>query len=301
MAENLYPEEVHATLMTTRQLSIGGARIPALRGNHFFVDYDLGNNGFSGKSWDKAWATITYALANVSDWDTLWVVGRGSEETLTIPVGLDHFTLRGASVGQRSWHLENNAGAVTDANIRCRAQAFTLMDVFIEPPAGGAAVVLVRDASEAVAKANYATLVNVNIWTGKYGVDLQGAPHGFTMVGGSIRNLRADGATAIKVSSQSVTFPYRAHLKRVVFKGNVNHIVGGFADSVFEELILSAKASSNNDTTTKLDLRNGSSNDVFECQLGGTYSEAGGYYASGAEDNWIGNFGSAGVTTGNPA
>lgn len=301
MGDALYPETLDATTIACRQFSIGGARIPAHKGNHFFVDYDLGNNGYSGKSWDKAWLSVTYALTQVSDWDTIWVAGRGSEEAITVARGLDHLSLIGASGTQRAWHLENNTGVATDVVLTVKAKFFYLANVLIEPQSSGTGVKLVRAAAVADGEADYATLENVHVWTGKYGVDLNGAPHGFQMLGGSIKNLRASGAVGLYVSSQAQDYPRRAWVYKTKFKGNVNHVVGGFADSLFEEVKLSAKGVGDNDTTTMLDLRNGSSNDVFGCQLGGTYSEVGGYYASGSEDNWIGNFGSAGVTTGNPA
>ena len=300
MGDALYPETLDATTIACRQFSIGGARIPAHKGNHFFVDYDLGNNGYSGKSWDKAWLSVAYALTQVSDWDTVWVAGRGSEETLVVPVGLDHLTLRGAHVSQRAWHLENNAGSVTDPNIRCRANFFTLMDVFIEPTTDAAALVLIRDASEAVSKGNHATLVNVEVWTGRYGVDLQGAPHGFRAYGCKFRNLRSSGGTGIYVSDVAQTMAHRAHIKGCTFKGNINHLVGAFADSLIEDNSFSAKANGDNDTTSMIDLRNGASNDVTRNHLAGTYAEPQ-YYASGSEDNWFGNYTSAGISTANPA
>ena len=281
--------------LSAKRARIAGADMPAYKGKSFYVDSIAGSNSNNGKSWDKSFRTLTYALTKVDDYSTLWASGRFQEQVV-VPQGLDYFSLMSGSRMRRSAHIE---GSDTAPLVDVYAQNFYMEGFYLEPNNDAAAVRLVRGTSEAEGEANGATLVNLEIWTGRYGIDFKAAPHDVAILGGSIRNLRATGATAIIVSSASETFPKKAYIYGVRLQGNVNHIVGAFSDSVIEACKV-ADGANNAATTQKIDLLNGTDNQVMGNWLGGTYSIAGGYRA-GTNDDWVGNFLAGGISTANPA
>lgn len=281
--------------VNTKLLRVAGADIPAYKGKSFYVDSVSGKNTNNGKSWDKPFLTLAYALTKMEDRCTLWVSGRFQEQVI-VPQGLDYFSMIAGSRMRRSAHIE---GMDTAPLVHVKAKNFYMEGFYLEPNNDAAAVKLTRAAVVANGEANDATLVNLEIWTGKYGIDLDGAPNDVAIIGGSIRNLRASGGTAIFVSSAAQVFAKHTYIYKVRMQGNVNHIVGAFSDSIIEGCVL-ADAGNGATTTSKIDLNGGTDNQVVGNFLAGIYSIAGGYRA-GTNDDWVGNFLAGGVSTGNPA
>ena len=282
--------------VSTKVLRVAGSSIPSYRGTSHYVRSTGGSNSNNGKSWDKAFLTLQYALTKVNDYDTIWLVGRFDTLSASIPAGLDFLSIIGGGYGSNVAHLENNGEGAPVLTVN--AKGFYAENLYIEAPSDSAGLKFSRTAGDI--NADHATLVNVRFWTGKYGVELSGAPHNFHWHGGEVRNMRASGAVGLYVSSAAQDDAKKALVENVIFQGNVTHVQGAFTDSVFRRCSFSHAASGNNDTTLQLDLSAGNSNLVTENQLAGTYDIAGGYRA-GTDDNWNGNYGSSGITSGVPA
>jgi len=134
-------------------------------------------------------------------------------------------------------------------------------------------------------------------WSGKYGIELQGAPHRLTVRNCQFLELHQAGndAFAIIVTSTPNASPYECEILNNLFWENDNHIgglgavrgfnVSVFAGNVFAVAGLIAAA-------LKLDLRGGTlgRNIVYGNVFPGDYSNIGGYWdgAAGA-GTWIGN------------
>lgn len=293
-----YMEQGGDVWVVDGELRLHGVSLGIAKGNSRYVQNTTGcsDAASAGKSWSAPWCTVAYALTQVADYDVIRVAGT-INEAVTIPYARSHVRLIGGGPTPRAARWKYTTGGAP--LITCNGDAAVIANIFFEPPADAAAIKLARNVGQTTAKCNNALVVGVEIWTGKYGVELSGAPHNVQILGSRIRNLRAAGATAIYVSSTADDYPRRVLVRDVLFSGNVNDIVGPFVDSMFmENAHLSAAAGAS--TTTKIDLRNGSNNMVTRGTLGGTYSNAGGYYA-GPNDEWTGNVISTGLTSGNPS
>ncbi len=75
------------------------------RGSTHFLDTINGSNSKSGKSWDEAFATMTYAMTQLTSGDTLVCAGK-CEEQVTTPVGVFDVTVIG--VGNRPRHADSS-------------------------------------------------------------------------------------------------------------------------------------------------------------------------------------------------
>lgn len=266
------------------------------KGYHYFVDSVSGNNSYGGRSWRTAMSTLTYALTVVSAHDVIHLSGSFNEAVI-VPYALNDLTIIGGDFNSRTARIKYGSGG--SPCITVRAERVNLLNLFIEPPSNSSGIAVERTGGSTTYYANNTVIKNCEFWTGKYGVDFgREGSHNVLIENCQFRNMRATGATAIAASVNGQ--PIRARIKNCLFRGNVNHIVVGLVDSEIVDCQVMDASSQSQSTTLKIDLRNGSDNFVNGCRLGGTYSNAGGYYASGVTDDWTGNFIAGGLTTANP-
>lgn len=113
-------------------------------------------------------------------------------------------------------------------------------------------------------------------------------------------NITDSTGRAIYCSSTAVANPLRWKIRNSRFIDNDNHIVAAASKwMVGPNNVFSA-----DNVTAKINFTGGvAGNFVFANALGGTYSNAGGYTAAGAADEWGGNWNSisGGVTAADPA
>lgn len=299
-----YAEQGGATWVVDGELLIQGASAGARIGKTYKVDSNASacSNSYNGKSWTAGlnnsgpWCTVAYALTQVADYDTILVKGNISE-AVTAPVGTDYIKILGASGVPRA--VKWTSPTAGSPMITCNGQGLEVAGFKFEATTTGSAVKLVRNTDQTVANCDSARIHDNEFWTGKTGIELSGAPHNVRIWANYFQNMRVTGGAGIYVSSQAVDVPRRAVIANNYFSGNITHLLGAFADTLITgNHLLSAAAG--NSTTTKIDLRNGFNNFVSDNFLGGTYSNAGGYYA-GTSDEWIGNLVAGGLTTANPS
>ncbi len=135
------------------------------------------------------------------------------------------------------------------------------------------------------------------LWQGQYGIDFYGAPYDVVITNNWFREYRRgdSSAYAIIVTDSSQANPYMCKIVGNWFEENNNHIGSlgnnkSFNTSLFQGNVFHAGTLIA--ATLKLDLRGGSQGDniVTGNVFGGTYSQAGGYYANaGTPGNWVGN------------
>lgn len=169
------------------------------------------------------------------------------------------------------------------------------------PGATGAGVKLTRTAGTAGAEGTVIQncFFNGGWGTGLYGVELEGAPANVSILGCRFAEFGSD-SPAITVTDTSTADPYQTHIIGNTFQECDEYIArdcaGGWnqtliAQNFFPDATHDAVFPGGADGTDMfIDMRAGKHgyNTVTGNCLGGTYSNAGGYYA-GVADNWIGN------------
>lgn len=203
----------------------------------------------------------------------------------------------GSSAHQPVWAAATAPGTA----LTMRQEGWAIEGFTFEVTAAGTAIQLVEVPLPDAYIAYKSTIRNCRfdgLWGGLYGVDFSGAPHRVLIEGCEFLefNQGDNSAFAIMVTDSTHTNPLECHIRNNVFWENDNHIgsLGGirgfnvstFTGNIFHEGEL-------NPTTVKLDLRGGSrgNNIVTGNFFGGTYTQAGGYYAHAAatDQGWIGN------------
>ena len=266
------------------------------KGYHYFVDSVSGSNSYGGRSWRTALSTLTYALTVVAAHDVIHLSG-SFNEAVTVPYALNDLTIIGGDYNRRTARLKYGTGG--SPVITVRAERVSLLNLFMEAPSDSSAIAVERSGGSTTYYANNTLIKNIEFWTGKMGVDFgREGSHNVSIEDCVFRNMRAASAKAIGATVNGS--PVRATIKRCTFRGNINHVVVALIDSDIIDCHFMDASSQSQSTTDKINLTNGSDNQIVGNQLSGTYSNAGGYTA-GSNDNWVGNFIAGGVTTANPS
>ena len=254
-------------------------------------------------------ATFQAALATDLSGSMIVVSGDAYVENVVIPVtGVPNCMLVG---GGPNAHKPEWTATDTDApclSIEC--EGWVVSGFTFNCPAGSSGI-QVRDTGGA--STAYKTTISNNIfdglWSGLYGIDFVGAPHRVSILGNEFVEMNnANDALAYCIivtdSASGPGNPYQCKIIGNRFMDSDNYVgslgsarawnVSLFKDNVFEEGVLLTPS-------TFLDLRGGSRgyNIVTGNYFGGTYTNAGGYWANAATPDscWVGNVTESSVAT----
>jgi hypothetical protein len=284
----------------------------------YFVDGTNGSDTYNGRSWGRAKATINAALALCSGraLNRVWVAPGGYNEDVLIPLNAT------APFGQLlAWNPTPNKsfggtyiyGSTSGGNsIEVRARGW-LIDGF-EIGVTGAGKCVVVGGATAGNNGGGLTIQNCIIsgWgTGVAGIDFQSniaSNAHVSILGNFFDGFNNGGNTAACMicSASGIDQPRYAWVEANVFADSDNLISmnpRGFKESWILRNTFHA-IGANYTPTLKLDNRGGNATIIGGNYLGGTYSEAGGYYGNaGGNDEWGGNYNSlaGGVTAADPA
>ncbi len=208
----------------------------------------------------------------------------------------DYCTILGGGNGKYPVILDAGTG---DA-ITCDAYGWRFENLHFKPENGAAGIKLTRVAGSGAEGTLIKNCFFNGGWSGTgFGVELNGAPANVSIIGCRFAEFAADGA-CITVTDTSTADPYQTHIIGCTFQESDEYVTrdcaGGWNASliqgnVFAESVNNAAFPAGADgTDIFIDMRGGSVgyNTVCDNCLGGTYSEAGGYYA-GTGDEWHGN------------
>lgn len=270
-------------------------------GNVWWVDGNLGSTFGPGDSRDQPYSTLAAALALADSGDTIYVKGNITEN-IVAPAGLFNIKIIGVSDPPRHGdvHTGNNgyfastwrSPVATEPLIKLRQQGWTISNFLLDCPASDASVEFLRDAAagDSERDSSHARILNCRFASGLTGILIIGTENVFDV---EVAYCTFNDLTNAIIGDTA----WRWHIHHNMFVANTNHIDSGFTQSVIHD----------NDfgkfTTKSIDLRGGADNVVRTNSLMGTYSNVGGYWASGATDNWAGNYNilTGGVTAANPA
>lgn len=297
---------------------IGGMSFPVTAGKVYYVKAGSGSDSNSGRSWAKAFATVAQAMTKVADYDVVMVRGavsganRGRIVESVTPGATNtarYVTIIGCGPEERAvgW----KAGAATTPCLTLNYKGWNLRNFYFEAPTGAAAIKANRTAS---VDASDFVIEDCEFYTGAAGIDLVGAPHAwkikrckFRSITGAIAGYTWVNSGAIICNTTPQAVPVSGEITNCRFTNNVRHIVvpmtdGVIAHNMFQTQGFDITASKN------IDLRrvngatdNTARNQVYQNLLGGTFSEAGFYWAAGTGDEWFDNDISSGKSSSRPA
>ncbi len=294
--------------------------VPPLFGNAWFVDRTSGSNSNTGTAWDQAFETIQKAVDEALSFDTIYVapaIADYSEAVVTRDANATRVqnycriigTRRGGSFTHQPYWV---SGAAASPCLTLNAVGWTIHGFKFEPSLSAYAIVANMQADRA-GQIAIRTLIDGCTFvdlasTCLGGIDLRGAPWECSVTNCVFMFIQNAGGTAIAIGSTSTGFAlaYRCLFRGNTFFDNDNCIHFGIAGrgingSLFIGNVFGGD-SFDGAMTEKLNLGEdtaGGGNIVMGNCFGGTYSNAGGYDASGGvggEDDWGGNF--ANVTGG---
>jgi len=227
--------------------------------------------------------------------------GLAYDEAVTIPVTLSDCSLIGAGSSYNLPTWASTGDAATPC-LQVNGEGWVIEGFHFNPPAEAAGIRL--DWVPATQMANE-TVIRGNMfngaYTGRFGIEHNGSPFNVHVLNNwfvEMNNAGAATAFCIWCSGSSEADPYMWEIVGNRFSDSDNYIGSlnsdyGFngsliADNFFEEGLPGQIV-----VTTYLDLRGGSIgyNTVTRNFFGGTYSQAGGYYANALTPDscWVGN------------
>lgn len=282
-----------------------------LKGRPWFVDTTQGTNG-TGRSPKNAFTTMAAAFTVAQSGDIIYFVGKVAEQLVT-PVQVFDVTVIGC--GNRPRHADSTptggsyaasqwgpptSGAVSgQATVRVLQQGWKFVNtLFTMESSTAAGVELVRNAASGNSErdASHAHILGCKFAGAGVGVRFGVAGSYTEIVNHAVieDSHFIDNTTAISSAIQVS----RAYIERNKFNVNTNHITAQLGSSIIMDNVFS------NHTTDSIVLTSGAGkNIVTKNYLSGTYSNAGGYTAANANDEWAGNFNtlSGGITVSDPA
>ena len=288
--------------------------IPNVYGNVWFVNSETGYDGNSGKSTDRALASLERLLAVVKTGDTVYIHGDFREEALIGSNLVFDVTVIGAAT--RPHHPDSpGTGYKTGAAairppasptaatplLTVRGRGWRFINILFDCPVDAAAVVLSRNASSGTDEydASHAEFISCRFDSGLQGIENAGGA-AFVLVDDCKFYRMTTGGAGIVCSSTAAAVPLNWEVRNSQFFDNDAHILSSASEwSIYGNTF-------GNFTTEALDLIHntgqGDHNTVWGNALAGTYSIVGGYTPS-ATDEWGGNFNSitGGVTAAIPA
>lgn len=249
-----------------------------------------------------------HALASVSAVNSVIVVAPGTyNESINIAQTTypDYCTILGGGNGRYPviWRGVN----ISTAPLTIDAYGWLVDGIHFYPGQGAASVVLTRTAGAGAEGTVIQNCFFNGGWNQGWGIELDGAPANVSILNNRFAEMPSNHP-AITVTDTSTADPYQTHIIGNTFQECDEYITrdcaGGWnqtlvAHNFFPDATHDATFPGGADgTDVFIDMRGGSNgyNTVTGNWLGGTYSNAGGYYA-GTADNWVGNY-SEDVTSG---
>lgn len=298
-------------------MGLDWANIYATRrnGRTWFVDANYGADGNNGKSWENALLTMDAAFDRVASGDLIYFTGKIQEQLVT-PVQV--FDVSVIGMGNRPRHADStpsggqyataqwappSSGVAAQATVRVLQQGWRFQNIlFTAVDADAACVEVVRNAASGNDERDGSHCVIRGCRGSGAGIGVRLTATSFTenpfnvLIEGNKFNSMTYGILA------SAAQPNSCIIRGNVFQGTTNAITAKLqASLIISNVIQGFTAAAN---SGGIDLTGGVAGNVVTLNyLGGTYSNAGGYVAAGAGDEWGGNMNSltGGWTAADPA
>lgn len=273
-----------------------------------------GSDGNSGTSPSAAFATMERAFETLQSGDVINFCGRIGEQLVTPENVFDVWinglgnrprhadaTPFGGNLAAAQWGAPSSGGVAAQATLRVIQQGWRFTNFLMTAvDANAACLEIVRNAAagDDERDASHAQIL---------GMRFSGAGVG---IRGGVAGLFTEIPYNVEVGfSQfdNMTYAMRAAIEcnqwfihDNVFAPNTNQIIMAARNFLIKNNSIGAFTAAAN--SGGIDLRGGSGlNQVTGNNLSGTYSNAGGYQAANANDNWFGNATSAGFSSADPA
>lgn len=282
------------------------------KGRAWFVDTAYGGNG-DGRSPKTAFSTMDRAFDSVASGDIIYFVGKVTEQLVT-PVQVFDVTVVGC--GNRPRHADStpaggnwaaaqwgppaSGGTAAQATVRVLQQGWRFVNIlFTAIDANAACIELVRNAAagDAERDASHCQIIGCRFAGAGIGIR-SGVAGTFTEIvfNVEVANCVFNGMT----TAMSGINGNQWDIHHNVFATNTSQITMALQNSFIRYNQIGPFTAAGN--SGGIDLNGGGG----LCQvtwntLSGTYSIAGGYRVSNANDNWYGNASSAGFTQNDPA
>ena len=281
------------------------------KGRAWFVDASSGSNG-DGTSPQRALSTMQKAFNAIARGDIIYFVGKVTEQLVT-PVQVFDVTVVGCGNRPRhadavpaggnwaasQWGPPASGGVAAQATVRVLQQGWRFVNIlWTAIDANAACIELVRNAAadDAERDASHADIASCRFSGAGIGIR-SGVAGTFTEIVNNVRVIDCDFmdmTTAMSSAIQASAWQIKGNR----FRANTNHITlqaGGFqiTNNIFGSF-----------TTNGIVLTTGAGLNIITMNyLSGTYSNAGGYTAANANDEWAGNFNTlaGGITVADPA
>lgn len=305
---------VASNLITTKLFSTPTGTSEA-KGRAWFVDPGYGGNG-DGTSPKQAFSTMQAAFNALSNGDIIYFVGKVVEQLVT-PVQVFDVTIIGCGNRPRhadatpaggnwaasQWGPPASGGVAAQATVRVLQQGWRFANIlFTAVDANAGCIELVRNAgaSDAERDASHAEILGCRFSGTGIGVKL-----GATSFTENVFNALIDGNTFNNMSQGIFNTSCQANgiqIRNNTFFGNTKHITAKLQNGFITNNFIGPFTASG--SSGGIDLTGGVAGNVVTLNyLSGTYSNAGGYVAAGAADEWAGNMNviSGGWTAADPA
>lgn len=272
-----------------------------------------GSNGNSGTSPSAPFLTMTKAFSVISNGDVINFVGKITEQLVTPVQVFDVWingcgdrprhadsTPAGGQYGAAQWAPPASGGTAAQATLRVLQQGWRFTNFLMTAiDANAACLELVRNAGagDAERDASHASVLGMR-FSGA-GIGIRGGATSFTEIvyNVEIGCSQFDNMTTA-ISAAVETNQWYIHDN--VFAPNTSQIIMASRNATIARNVIGAFTAAGN--SGGIDLNGGTGlNQVCNNVLSGTYSNAGGYRAANANDNWYGNYGSGGLTSADPA
>lgn len=269
-------------------------------GTTYFVDGTLGSNDNSGTSWASAKATVQagLTLCAARGYSTVYVRSGAYQETLTTPVNatapfcqLIGVEARDTGSGCYLYPVSTSTNILT-----INARGWRISGFEFESGSAAAGIKLVRDA-DGTNRSDYAQIDNCSFVTGKYGIEVTGAPYDVVIRNCSFFNI-ATGA--IYHTASGFANARKWTIRDNDFSENASHIYLPMnASFVYRNVFQSTGGARNAKDANVLNIASGTQgcNQVWDNHLGvadgaaaGQYDETSGCCQAGTSDFWQGNW-----------
>lgn len=274
----------------------------------WFVDGNLGSNGYPGTSPMEPFLTMARAFQFVGSGDVICFRGNIAEQIQT-PAGVFDVTILGGANQPRhadahtgnngysaaTWKTPSSPTAATPL-LTIRQQGWRLVNFLMDGPSDAPALRLFRDggAGDAEDDASHAWIQFMKFVAAQNHIDFNGGLSQCVVDGCLFFGATADSINETVGAGIGTNNYHR--FSNNVWMNNATHIdIGLNYGSIYGNTFGPF-------SSVSIDLRTGNNNAIWLNQFAGTYSNVGGYYA-GTGDEWGGNFNSlsGGVTAADPA
>lgn len=285
------------------------------KGRAWFVDTAYGGDG-DGRSPKKAFATMNRAFNSIASGDIIYVVGKVTEQLVT-PVQIFDVTVVGC--GNRPRHADSTpaggnwaasqwgppatGGTAAQATVRVLQQGWRFINIlWTAIDTNAACIEIVRNAAagDSERDGSHASVLGCRFAGAGVGIR-SGVAGTFTEIPFNVEVAynRFSGLTTA-MSDAIGANGWDIHHNQ--FWANTSTITMKLQNSmIYENIVGSFTANAN---SGGIDLNGGGGlNIITKNYLSGTYSIAGGYRSSNANDEWAGNFNTlaGGITVSDPA